>query len=106
MLEDISGMTVGEAKGVYASIELRLDRKAVDEGRKRTPGRPWLRVFQTETKTRCPWGNEQYVANEKGVLGPRETNWDSSGQALIEYVTLVAFISLMCLCGVIAVGQM
>ena len=104
MLQDISGYTVGEAKGIFAAVEIDLDKKAEARGSKRTKGSPWLRVFEASSEPRCPWGHDQYVADDEGILGARATNWDSSGQGLIEYAVLAGFVSLVCVGCVIAFG--
>lgn len=103
-LKDITGYTVGEVKGIFAASELRLDQNAKAEGWKRTQLSPWLRVFEAEVRPACPWGNEQYVADEKGVLGDRQVNWDSSGQCIVEYAVTTAFIALTTIGAVIAFG--
>ena len=104
MLHDLSGRTVGEVKGIFAACEVDLDKKAKAKGYARTKLSPWLRVFEAEAVPRCPWGNEQYVADEKGVLGSRRTNWDSSGQCLVEYAATCGLIALVTLGAVLAFG--
>jgi len=104
MLRDISGYTVDDVKGIFASCEFDLDQKAKEQGWTRTKVSPWLRVFEAEVRPRCPWGHEQYVANKKGVLAGRRTNWDSSGQCLVEYAATCGLIALVTLGAVLAFG--
>jgi len=107
MTNDLAGMTLDAVKVMYAAIEEDLTAKAKASGWNRTPGGNWLTIVsELRNVPRCPWGHEQYVVDPEGVLGSRETNWDSSGQCLIEYAALISFILLSCLGGIIALGQM
>ena len=61
-------------------------------------------MLEADTAPQCPRGHEQYVADEKDVLGPREVKLDTTGQDLLEYAALAGFIALMCISGVLAFG--
>lgn len=41
--------------------------------------RPNWQVITNVAPQDCPWGHEQYLIGEDGTLGPRATNWDTSG---------------------------
>jgi len=101
---DLEGMTLEEIRALEAEVEADSEARAKAQGWKRTPSR-WLFVFEGEPDQmgKPPWGHSQWHLDDEGKAVYDGANWDSSGQGLIEYAVLTAFIALMTI-GIVATG--
>ena len=102
------GLTLEEIRDVIEREEKRAEEQAAREGWKRTPGcSTGFHIFETNERPRVPWAHAQWSIEEEGGKASFDgSDWDSSGQNLVEYAVLSAFISLFMLPAVRILGDL